>query len=166
MRIAVPPIEGENVSLLTVGITEGNNVVGEQTAAISCTDDKDLYNQEDDPNPRILLSSSEATVLLRKGLDGDTDAQEKATIILENIKETDTDLLNEKTSATVINARTISGDIKPGMSESEKKRVLHETTVIGQAKNLTCPNCNSSIRPTSKICGKCGKPINVNEVGK
>ncbi len=166
MRIAVPPIEGENVSLLTVGITEGNNVVGEQTAALSCTDDKDLYNQEDDPNPRILLSSSEATVLLRKGLDGDTDAQEKATIILENIKETDTDLLNEKTSATVINARTISGDIKPGMSESEKKRVLHETTVIGQAKNLTCPNCNSSIRPTSKICGKCGKPINVNEVGK
>ena len=165
MRIAVPPMEGENVSLLTVGITEGNNVVEEQTAALSCTEDKELYNQEDDPNPRILLSSSEATVLLRKGID-DPEAKEKATIILENIKETDTDLLNEKTSATVINARTISGEIKPGMSESEKKRVLHETTVIGQDKNLICPNCNASIRSTSKICGQCGKPINKKEVGE
>ena len=166
MRIAVPPIEGENKSLLTAGITEGNNAVGEQTAAISCTDDKDLYNQEDDPEPRILLSTSEATVLLGKGAYGDTEAKEKATIILENIKETDLSLLSEKTSDTVINAREISGEIKPGMSESEKKRVLHETTVIGKAKNLTCPNCNAPIRPTSKICGKCGKPINMNEVGK
>jgi hypothetical protein len=103
--------------------------------------------------------------LLGKGAYGDTEAQEKATIILENIKETDTDLLSEKTSDTVINARVISGEIKPGMSESEKKRVLHETTVIGQAKNLTCPNCHSPIRATSKICGKCGKPINKNEAG-
>ena len=164
MRIAVPPIEGENISLLTAAITEGNNVVVEQTASLSCTDDKDLYNQEDDPNPRILLSTSEATVLLGKGAYGDTEAQQKATIILENIKETDTDLLSEETSATVINARVISGEIKPGMSESEKKRVLHETTIVGQAKNLTCPNCNSPIRATSKICGKCGKPINKNEV--
>ena len=165
MRIAVPPMEGENVSLLTVGITEGNNVVAEQTAALSCTEDKELYNQEDDPNPRILLSSSEATVLLRKGID-DPEAKEKATIILENIKQTDTDLLSDKTSATVINARTISGEIKPGMSEAEKKRVLHETTIVGQEKNLTCPSCNAPVRPTSKRCGKCGKAINKNEVDK
>ena len=67
---------------------------------------------------------------------------------------------------TVINVRELTGDIKPGMSESEKKRVLHETTVIGQDKNLTCPNCNATIRSTTKFCVKCGKPINKNEVGK
>ena len=164
MSIAVPPMEGENVSLLTVGITEGNNLVEEQTAVLSCTEDKELYNQEDDPNPRILLSSSEATVLLRKF--DDPEAKEKATIILENIKETETELLDKQTEDTVINVRELTGDIKPGMSESEKKRVLHETTVIGQDKNLTCPNCNATIRSTTKFCVKCGKPINKNEVGK
>ena len=51
------------------------------------------------------------------------------------------------------------------MSKEEKKRVLHESTVIGEKKDLTCPNCNSPIRSTSKVCGKCGKPINKNEVG-
>jgi len=164
MRIAVPPFEGENISLLTTAITEGNNVVVEQTTSLSCTDDKELYNQEDDPNPRVLLSSSEATVLLRKF--DDPEAKEKATIILENIKETETELLDNQTKDTVINVRKITGDIKPGMSESEKKQVLHETTVIGQDKNLTCPNCNATIRSTTKFCVKCGKPINKNEVGK
>ena len=54
-----------------------------------------------------------------------------------------------------------------GMSEAEKKRVLHSTTVIEtKESNITCPNCNSLIRPTAKFCVKCGKPINKNEVGK
>ena len=170
MRIAVPPIEDDNVSLLTATITEGNNEVAHQTATISCTNDMELYNMEVDPSPRVLLSSSEATVLLRKGLDGDEEATKLANTILKNLDDPETTkLMNDDAHATVINAKEISGDIKPGMSESEKKRVLHETTVIGEKKegtepNLTCPNCNSPIRPTSKICGKCGKPINKNEV--
>ena len=163
MRITVPPIDSkEEIPLLTVEITEGNNVIAKETIGISCTDDMDLANYEDNPNPRVLLSNSEATVLLRKGLDGDQEAKDKATIILKNLSETDTDLLDDDTKATVIKTKIISGEIKPGMSSSDKKRVLHESTVIGDKKDLVCPNCNSPIRPTSKICGKCGKPINKN----
>jgi hypothetical protein len=163
MRIAVPPIDSkEEISLLTVEITEGNNVIAKETIGISCTDDMDLANYEDNPNPRVLLSNSEATVLLRKGIDGDQEAKDKATIILKNLSETDTDLLDDDTHATVIKTKIISGEIKPGMSSSDRKRVLHESTVIGDKKDLVCPNCNSPIRPTSKICGKCGKPINQN----
>ena len=125
---------------------------------------------EIDPNPRILLSGSEATVLLRQGIDGDEAATKLAKTIIKNLDDPETTkLMDDDAHATVINAKEISGDIKPGMSESEKKRVLHETTVIGEKKeeakpNLTCPNCNSPIRPTSKICGKCGKPISKNGV--
>ena len=158
MRIAVPPIEGK-VDLLIAQITEGNKVIAEETASLSCTNETELANYEDNPNPRILLSNSEATVLLRKGLAGDQEAKEKATIILKNIDETDDDLLDDETQATVVQTKIISGEIKPGMSKEEKKRVLHESTVIGEKKDLTCPNCNSPIRSTSKVCGKCGKPL-------
>jgi hypothetical protein len=157
-RIAVPPIEGK-VDLLRAQITEGNNVIADETASLSCSDETELANYEDNPNPRILLSSSEATVLLQRALDGDQEAKEKATIILKNIDETDDDLLDDEAHATVRNTKKLTGEIKPGMSKEEKKRVLHESTVIGQKKDLTCPNCNSPIRSTSKVCGKCGKPL-------
>ena len=168
MRIAVPPIEGENILFVDVGITEGNNEVAHATAKLSCSNDKELYNMEIDPNPRILLSGSEATVLLRQGIDGDEAATKLAKTIIKNLDDPETTkLMDEDAHATVINAKEISGDIKPGMSEAEKKRVLHSTTVIEtKESSLTCPNCNSLIRPTAKFCVKCGKAINKNEVGK
>jgi hypothetical protein len=169
MRISVPSVEGNDISFLTAVITEGENEIANQTAIISCTEDKELYNLEIDPSPRVLLSSTEATVLLRKGLDGDQDATELAKTILSNLDDPETtQLMDDDAHATVLNAKKISGDIQPGMSESDKKRVLHDTTVIGEtSKNtnttLTCPNCNSTVRPTSKICGQCGKPIRKTE---
>ncbi len=113
----------------------------------------------------FILLSTESIANILKRLESDN-----ALKIIKNLDDPETTkLMDGDAYATVINAKEISGDIKPGMSESEKKRVLHETTVIrekkeGTAPNLTCPNCNSPIRPTSKICGKCGKPINENEV--
>ena len=166
MRVAVPPIEGENILFVDVGITEGNSEVAHATAKLSCSNDKELYNMEIDPNPRILLSGSEATVLLRQGIDGDEAATKLAKTIIKNLDDPETTkLMDDDAHATVINAKEISGDIKPGMSEAEKKRVLHSTTVIEtKESNLTCPNCNSLIRPTAKFCVKCGKAINKNEV--
>ena len=168
MRVAVPPIEGENILFVDVGITEGNNEVAHATAKLSCSNDKELYNMEIDPNPRILLSGSEATVLLRQGIDGDEAATKLAKTIIKNLDDPETTkLMDGDAQATVINAKEISGDIKPGMSEAEKKRVLHSTTVIEtKESSLTCPNCNSLIRSTAKFCIKCGKAINKNEVGK
>jgi ribosomal protein L40E len=115
------------------------------------------------------LSSTEATVLLRKGLEGDSEATKMAETILKNLDDQETtDLMNDDAHATLINAQTIIGDIKPGMSISEQKRVLHETTVIGNSddtsdSSLICQNCNAELRATSKICGKCGTAVNSSE---
>jgi len=169
MRIAIPPIEGNDVSFLTAAVMEGSKEIASQTAAVSCTVDKDLYNLETDPSPRVILASSEATMLLRKGLDNDPEATQMANTILKSLDDPETTkLMDEDAHATVVNARTLAGNIQPGMSESERKQALHDTTVIGTvgAKNgtktpeLKCSNCNHTVRSTSKICGNCGKVIN------
>jgi len=166
IRIAVPPVEGENLSLVTAAITEAGHEISNQTAMISCTDDKELYNLEVDPSPRVLLSSTEATVLLRKGLEGDSEATKMAETILKNLDDQETtELMNDNAHATLINAQNIIGDIKPGMSVSEQKRVLHETTVIGNStvkanSNLICQKCNAELRAASKVCGNCGTLVN------
>jgi hypothetical protein len=73
--------------------------------------------------------------------------------------------MNDNAHATLINAQNIIGDIKPDMSVSEQKRVLHETTVIGNStvksnSNLICQKCNAELRAASKVCGKCGTSVN------
>ncbi len=164
MRIAVPPIHETDVPLLTVAIVEGATEVASQTGTISCTDDKELYNMELDPNPRVILASSEATVLFRKGLEGDNEATQLANTILKSLDDPETTkLMDADAQATVIHAQKISGNIQAGVSKENIKQILHETTVIGPAKEqaatLKCPYCDSQIRPTSKICGYCGKNL-------
>ena len=177
MRVAIPPIEGSEVSFLTVAIVEGLNELEHKTGVISCTSDPDLYNLETDPSPRVILASSEATVLFRKGLEGDAEATRMANTILQSLDDPETTKLMDKDAhATVLNAQAVAGHIQPGMSESERKQVLHETTVIGTAHDggqgadsssssmgtaqPKCPHCNYTLRPTSKVCGNCGKVIN------
>ncbi len=165
MRIAVPPIQEINIPLLTATIVEGATDVASQTGTISCTDDKDLYNIELDPNPRIILAGSEATMLFRKGLEGDNESTQLANTILKSLDDPETtELMDADSYATVINAQKISGNIQAGVSEKDKKQLLHETTVIGSVKEQEdvkpkCPHCGSQIRPTSKICGYCGKNL-------
>ena len=178
MRIAIPPISGSNVQFVTAAITEGSNEVAAQSAVIFCTDDKDLYNMEVDSSPRVILSSSEATVLFRRGLEGDPEATRMANTILKGLDDPDTTrIMDEDAQATVINAREIAGSVQPGMSESDKKRILHDTTVIGtgradaqaepapagqtaDAPDPRCQSCGHAIRPASRVCGNCGKVIN------
>ncbi|RNJ77556.1 MAG: VWA domain-containing protein, partial [Nitrosopumilus sp. H13] len=74
MKISMPPINGKEVPFLTAAITEGGSELTHQTAVISCSDDPGLYNSESDPSPRAIFESSEATILLGKGLEGDSEA--------------------------------------------------------------------------------------------
>ncbi len=172
MRVTIPPIEESNVTFITATLTEGSRQVASESGAISCTQDKDLYNMEADPSPRVILASSEATILFRKGLDGDNESTRMANTILKSLDDPETTkLMNDESHATIINAKKIGDVIRPNMSESEKKQILHDTTVIGtnipsgeeetksSDKGLTCPHCGHSIRPTSKVCGGCGKNI-------
>lgn len=180
MQVSVPPIQGKQ-SLLTARIIERNQQVAEATLGIDCSDDPAFYNEEADPDPRVLFLSVKATVLKAKGAAGDQEATKMADTILLGLEQDRKDQnIGEDAKATVIKALEVSGKLKPGMSEAEKKTVLHESTKIGQKTtpdmensssskvtmgqaNETCPNCNSTVKSGRKFCGKCGKPINKKE---
>ena len=171
MRIAVPPIQStQPIPLVTAGIMEGNQEVAHATAEISCSDDPEIYNLEANPRPRVLFQSGKATVLNQKGIAGDQEATKMAQTILKSLEQDATGGdLDDDTQATVVKAQEIGGNLKPGMTEAQKKTVLHESTKIGQKTDLSfgfCPNCAASIKPGVKFCGSCGKPISNKEETK
>lgn len=102
---------------------------------INYTEDQNLYNVEANPNPRILLFATEGTVLMRKGIDGDTVAMKKAETIIKTVNDPEaTKVLDPTTQDTVINLKNIHEQtvLKPTLSEAEKKKVMHDTTIIGR----------------------------------
>ncbi|MDA7989959.1 MAG: VWA domain-containing protein [Gammaproteobacteria bacterium] len=135
MRVQIPVLDGgTEMSMLTASINEGSSKVAEQTAFITCSDDPALYNAEGDPGPRAVFSSSEATLLIRKGLDGDQKALETADTILKSLDAETVASLDEDAQATVINAKKISGDVQGEVSESELKQIKYDSTVISKKK--------------------------------
>lgn len=168
MRIAAPPIQStQPIPLLTAVIVEGSNEVAHATAEISCSDDPALFNLEPNPDPRVLFQSGKATILNQKGVEGDQQATVMAKTILNQLEQdTTSDELGDDARATVIKAQEIGGNLKPEMTEAEKKTVLHESTKIGQKSSAKCPHCAANIKPGVKFCGSCGKPINNQEESK
>lgn len=129
-KIKVNAGEGENIPFLTAEILEGSNVVaGPDTIEISYTNDRKLYNIE---NKNIFWSflGTEATILNGKTLDGDSDAGKRADTIMNTLESSKK--LEEGTLAhdTVAHAEKIHGKIVPNLTASEKKKLLHSTTVM------------------------------------
>jgi len=128
-RVKLPSQPNGTYNLLNASVVNKNVDV-----SITYTEDPNLYNSEPNPDPRILLFATEGTVLMRKGMDGDTIALQKAETILKAIP-TDPDAtvsLNPATQDTVINLKKIHDTtvMKPNLSESEKKHLMHDTTII------------------------------------
>ena len=111
--------------------------VKSQDILVNYTDDSNLHSQEADPYPRVLLSTSESTVLLRQGIStgdqttiggaqtklagvmSDSDA---ATVVRSNPVLLDTvNAFNQAYQATVV---------KKELTEEEKKELKSKTTVI------------------------------------
>ena len=137
MRVSLPPTEGYGIPFMTATITDGNSTIASKTASISCTGDKNIYNLEADPNPRIILAGSEATLLLRKGLEGDEEATRVANTIISSLEDPETTrLLNNDARATVIGAKNVSENTQHEMSDAEKKQALHNTTVISMEDEM------------------------------
>lgn len=128
-RVRLPSQSSGTYNLLNASAI-GKNV----NMSITYTEDPNLYNSEPNPDPRILLFATEGTVLMRKGMSGDTIALQKAETILKAIP-TDPDatiMLNPATQATVMNLKQIHDTtvMKPNLSEAEKKDLMHDTTII------------------------------------
>ena len=128
-RVKLPNQSSGTYNLLTASVVNKNVNV-----PITYTEDSNLYNSEPNPDPRILLFATEGTVLMRKGMDGDTIALQNAETILKAVP-TDPDAtiaLNPVTQATVMNLKQIHDTtvMKPNLSEAEKKDLMHDTTII------------------------------------
>ena len=104
---------------------------------VNYTDDSNRYNVESNPNPRVLLFATEGTVLMRKGIEGDTIAMQKAETIIKSV-ESQTTILNPLTQDTVINLKQIHEQtvVNPNLSDADKKNLMHETTIIRRKSDV------------------------------
>ena len=103
---------------------------------VEYTDDRLLYSKETDPYPRMILTCSEATSLVNKGVQvGDHETIRKAETMMIDLSQ-DKDFervmtrrpILKKMDATI---RGIIDRISQGpLTESEKREVIHDTTVI------------------------------------
>ena len=130
-KIKVPAGEGENIPFLTAEILEGSNVIaGPDTVEISYTNDRNLCNIENDLT-KWSFFGAEATVQNSKYIaTGDLDAKKRSDTImnfLESSKKLEEGTLAH---ATVAHAEKIHDIVKPDLTESEKKKLLHSTTVM------------------------------------
>jgi hypothetical protein len=108
-----------------------------ENIAVTYTDDPELFSKETDPYPRILLSSSESTLLLRNGISmGDeTKIREAQTLIKSSLSDEeaqtvvrDNPLLSD--IVTTFNDAIQETVIKKQLTEAEKKELKSKTTVI------------------------------------
>jgi hypothetical protein len=103
---------------------------------VEYTDNPQLYNKETDPYPRMVLTCSEATSLVNKGVQaGDHETIRKAETLMYDLsqeKEFDDVITNrpliKKMAATV--RRVIERISQGPLSESEKREAIHDTTIF------------------------------------
>jgi Mg-chelatase subunit ChlD len=103
---------------------------------VEYTDDHLLYSKETDPYPRMILTCSEATSLVNKGvLVGDHETIRKAETLMSVLSQ-DKDFERVMTKRPILKkmAATIRGIIERisqgPLTESEKREAIHDTTVI------------------------------------
>ena len=129
LRIRVPSKPGGNFTLMSANIMNSAHDL-----PIIYSDNPSFYNAEPNPSPRILLFATEGTVLMRKGIGGDTVALKQAETIIKTIPSDPeaTVILNRTTQDTLVNLQQIHEQtvMNPNLSESEKKQALHDTTII------------------------------------
>ena len=143
--------EGENIPFLTAEILEGTNVVaGPDTIEISYTLDRNLCNMENKNAFRSFLGT-EATILNGKTLEGDSDAGKRADTIMNTLESSKK--LDEGTLAhdTVAHAEKIHGKISPDLTESEKKKLLHRTTVMEDTMTEKLDEAISDLKNQKKM---------------
>jgi hypothetical protein len=110
---------------------------------VNYTNDSSLYSKETNPYPRVLLLTSQGTILLRQGVSSsDETIISQAQTILKGV-------LSDPNALTVVKTNELAKElvtrfnnsyeatvIKVGvLSEEEKKQVISETTIIKKEKN-------------------------------
>jgi Ca-activated chloride channel homolog len=137
MKVELPPKDPGTNQIAKVTLASGKTVITHEVN-VNYTDDIALFSKETDPYPRVLLLTSEGTILLRQGVSaGDETLVNQAQTLL---KQTFTDanaVTVVKTSELIqnlvgrFNNSYESTVIKKGnLSQEDIKKVISETTVI------------------------------------
>ena len=101
-----------------------------ENIAVTYTDDPELFSKETNPYPRILLSSSESTLLLRNGISmGDeTKIREAQTLIKSS--------LSDEEAQTVVRKNPLLSDIVTTFNEAVQETVIKEKLTEAEKKEL------------------------------
>jgi Ca-activated chloride channel family protein len=137
MKVELPPKNSGTYQIAQATLASGKNTITREVK-VNYTDDTALFSKESDPYPRVLLLTSEGTILLRQGVaSGDETLITQAQTLL---KQTFTDpnvITIVKTSELIqnlvgrFNNSYEATIIKKGnLSQEDKKKVISETTVI------------------------------------
>lgn len=121
-------------------ISDGTSI--SEDVVVNYTDDASLYEKETNPYPRVLLLTSEGTILFRQGISSgdetivkDAETRIKGVLADPNASTVvrESDLLMDM--VTRFNAAYEKTVIKKGkLTKEEKKRLLSETTIIKKRK--------------------------------
>lgn len=136
-RFHLPPRPEGNYRIAHVELASRQTSLSEDVV-VTYTNDSSLYEKETNPYPRVLLMTSEGTVLFRQGVSlGDETKISQAQTIVKGTLEDPNALTVLRTSDVVQDVVTRFRDasektaVKKGkLSEEDKKKIISETTVI------------------------------------
>ncbi len=137
MKVELPPKDSGTYQIVQATLASERNAIT-RDVSINYTDDTTLFSKESDPYPRVLLLTSEGTILLRQGVaSGDETLINQAQTLLKQTFSDPNAASIVKTSELIqnlvgrFNNSYETTIIKKGnLSQEDKKKVISETTVI------------------------------------
>jgi Ca-activated chloride channel family protein len=140
-RFHLPPRPEGKYRIAKAELRSGKTTIT-QDVIVNYTNDPTLYDKETNPYPRILLMTSEGTMLFRKGVaSGDETVIAGAQTVIKKTLDDPNAMTVVRTNPLVmdmvtrINKAYEATVVKKGkLSEEDKKKVLSETTVIKKNK--------------------------------
>jgi uncharacterized protein YegL len=142
VKVLLPPRKDGKYRIAQAVLTGGGTTIT-RDVVVNYTSDPALYQKETDPYPRVLLMTSEGTIMLRQGVaSGDETVINQAQTILKRT-------MSDPNAVTVVRSNELAMDMvtrfnnsyektvikKGNLTEEEKKKVISETTVLKKKSN-------------------------------
>jgi Mg-chelatase subunit ChlD len=137
VKLLLPPRQEGKYRIAQATLTGGRTSIT-RDVIVNYTNDSKLYSKETEPYPRVLLMTSEGTIMLRQGVaSGDDTVINQAQNILKRT-------MADPNAVTVVRTNELTKDLvtrfnnsyektvihKGNLSEEEKKKVISETTIM------------------------------------
>lgn len=128
-RVRFPPSPAGRYPLLRADLGGRS-----QEVYVATTDDPGQYSRETNPYPTVLMRASEGTMILQKGLDGDTAALRQAQTIVRTLENDPNAQTALRSSATAQDAVTrlrqgVDAAATRVLTDSERKAIKERTTI-------------------------------------